>query len=76
MDPFEQLPPAEPFVPFATIFKLDPPGESPRNTVRCLSCGEQYPLTDLLEGELNDDQCPECGRWALDYWRDKIYRSV
>ena len=79
MDPNDQLPalpPPEPFVPYATIFTLDPPNENPRSMVRCLNCGVQYPLKDLQDGELNDDQCPSCKRWALDYWKDKPHRKV
>jgi hypothetical protein len=70
------LPQPEPFVPYATMFKLDLPGESSRNFVYCLSCKTRFSLNDLIDGELNDDQCPTCGRWALDYWKTTVTRKV
>lgn len=70
------MPAPEPFVPFATIFKLGLPGETPRKTVQCLGCQAPYLLSDLLEGELNDDQCPACKTWARAYWKDRAHRKV
>jgi len=64
-----------PFIPYATIFKLAPPGEKKRTTVFCISCGAEYPLHDLLTDELNTDQCPTCKTWALAYWKDKPHRE-
>lgn len=63
------LPPPEPFVPYATIFKMNRPGEDARKTVSCLDCAATFPLSDIFEGELNEEQCPACGRWALDFWQ-------
>jgi hypothetical protein len=70
------LPQSEPFVPYATMFKLDPPGAEVRSFVHCVSCKARFPLNDILDGDLNDDQCPTCGRWALDYWKTTVTRKV
>ena len=75
-DNLPDLPPPEPFIPYATIFKLEPPGEAARKTVRCLECHAPYLLSDLLEGELNNDQCPTCKTWALQYFKSKPHRKV
>ena len=70
------LAPAEPFVPYATILKMALPGELARSTVACLNCNKEFPLKDILDDELNDDQCPACKMWALQYWANKPYRAV
>jgi hypothetical protein len=75
-DILNALPPPEKFVPYATMFKLEPPGEAARSVVRCLTCQAPYPLQDVLADELYVDQCPTCKTWAEDYWREKPHRKA
>jgi hypothetical protein len=69
----------EPFVPYKTMFKLD---HSKVRTIAketlifCVNCRSSFPLQDLLNSELEEDQCPECKVWAPQYWADKPCRSV
>ncbi len=65
--------PDERFVPFATMFKLDGPDSS---TVECVACRAQFPLTDLLHGELEEDACPKCRKCADIYWQPHRHRVV
>lgn len=65
--------PDEPFVPFATMFKLDRPDGG---TVECVACSAMFPLSDLLEGELEEDHCPKCRNHASSYWRRFRHRPV
>lgn len=72
----------EPFVPYRTMFKLPVlckaaglgalvPSPLPiRNSVLCVECGEDFPLRDLLGGELEEDNCPCCKTTADEYWAD------
>jgi len=63
----------EKFVPYATMFKLN---TSDSDFVNCINCNAPFPLQDLLEHELNEDQCPECKVWDVQYWKEKPHRKV
>jgi len=65
------------FLPFATMFKLEEPGKSlaPR-CVACVSCGAMYPLSDLLGGELNEDECPHCKVRATDFYCHQPHQRI
>ena len=65
--------PDGPFVHFATMFKLDGPDS---DTVKCIACQAQFPLSDLLDCELEEDQCPKCRNYADSYWRRFRHRAV
>jgi hypothetical protein len=65
--------PDGPFVPLATMFKLDGPDSS---TVECIACHAQFPLADLLQGELEEDMCPKCRNRADVYWKRFAHRVV
>ena len=65
--------PDDPFIPYATMFKLDGPDS---NTVECIACSAQFPLSDLLGCELEEDQCPKCHNHAARYWRRFRHRAV
>jgi len=70
----------EPFVPYRTMFKLpalrkatglqaiSPSPLSIRSSVLCVECGAAFPLSDLLSGELEENQCPLCKTTAEEYW--------
>lgn len=62
-----------PFLPYATMFKLDEPDSS---TVECVACQAQFPLSDLLGGELEENNCPKCRNYADSYWRRFRHRAV
>ncbi len=62
-----------PFVPYATMFKLDGPDSS---TVKCVACGTLFSLSDLLEGKLKEYQCPTCHKHTLKYWGNIPHRAV
>lgn len=67
------------FVPYKTMFKLDPSKVrlvAKENLVFCVNCNADFPLVDLLDAELEEDQCPECKVWAPQYWNDKLSRRV
>lgn len=68
----DDLPPPIPFVPVDTMFKLDGPDST---TVRCIACDHPYPLSDLTEGELEEDRCPACKTPSEVYWQGKARRS-
>ena len=72
VDPVMDLP-DEPFVPYATMFKLGHPDSS---TVECVACRAQFPLADLLQGELEEDMCPKCRKCADIYWQRLRHRAV
>lgn len=61
------------FRPWATMFKLD---RVDGKTVECESCHAMFPLSDLLCGELEENQCPRCGVTADEYWRGRVCRVV
>lgn len=63
----------EPFVPYATMFKLDRPDSG---TVECVACSAQFSLSDLLQGELEENICPRCRNDAATYWRRFRHRVV
>ncbi len=65
--------PDEPFVPYATMFKLS---EADSGTVECVACNAMFPLSDLLSGELEENHCPECRNYADSYWRRFRHRVV
>jgi len=65
--------PDEPFVPYATMFKLDRPDAG---TVECVACNAMFPLVDLLSGELEEIHCPKCRSYAPTYWRRFRHRVV
>lgn len=60
--------PIVPFVPYATMFKVSGPDSG---TVECVSCHAVFPLEDLMDGELEEDECPVCDTSAEEYWDDK-----
>lgn len=74
------------FIPYATMFKIPhrkptrmveitdeyKVAEIPRATlVGCVACNQEFPLKDLLRGELEEDWCPTCGTRAGDHWLGK-----
>ncbi len=63
----------DPFVPYATMFKLDEPDS---NTVKCIACSALFALADLLGSELEEDKCPKCHNHAARYWRRFRHRTV
>ncbi len=69
----QPLPPPAPFVPLATMFKLVDPDSS---AVECVKCGTMFPLSDLLSGELEEDECPRCLTTSGMYWTGKPHRKV
>jgi len=62
-----------PFIPYATMFKLDSPDSQ---TVECVACQAQFPLSDLLQCELEEYFCPKCHSHAAAYWRRFRHRPV
>ncbi len=69
----QPLPPSIPFVPLATMFKL---GEPDSSTVECVKCKAMFPLSDILSGELEEDECPRCMTTVGMYWTGKPHRKV
>ncbi len=67
------LPPPDAFKPFATMFKS---WNVDSQVVECVSCRKMYPLSDLLAGELNEEDCPLCLMTASEYWADKPHRPL
>jgi hypothetical protein len=63
----------DPFIPYATMFKLD--GQD-SDTVECIACSAQFPLSDLLGSELEENHCPKCRNYADSYWRRFRHRAV
>ena len=63
----------DPFIPYATMFKLDGPDSS---VVECVACNVQFPLSDLLGSELEENHCPKCRNYASSYWRRFRHRVV
>lgn len=59
------------FIAYGTMFKLEGPDST---LVECVQCGDLYPLKDLLEGELREDCCPNCGTTAERYWSNTEHR--
>lgn len=68
-------PPKDPFVEYATIFKIEP-NEAVEDYVYCVECLAMYPLADLLTGVVREDECPTCHTWAMDYYKNKPHRRV
>lgn len=68
-------PPPRPqqFWPYATMFKLSGVDSG---TVECISCQAMYSLADLLAGELNEEDCPQCKTTASMYWADKPHQNL
>lgn len=62
-----------PFHPYDTMFKLSGPDSL---TVECIACRAMYPLQDLLEGELNEEDCPSCHTTASMYWAGKTHQTT
>lgn len=76
-----------PFTPYNTMFKLpvqgvdegwtdDPEFCGKRDTVLCVSCASSFPLTDLLEAELEENECPTCKVTSDQYWKGRLHRRV
>lgn len=67
--------PTKNFVPYATMFKhAGPPYDEGR--VVCIACNWDFLYKDILDGELEEDHCPNCNVWAQNYWKDKPHRKV
>lgn len=66
-------PPRTKFLPYATMFKLSGVDSS---TVECVQCNAMYPLSDILIGELNEEDCPRCNTTAGMYWADKPHQEL
>jgi uncharacterized paraquat-inducible protein A len=62
-----------PFVPYATMFKVDGPDS---NIVGCVACPAKFPLPDLLSGKLKEYQCPKCHTHTLAHWHKIPHRAV
>lgn len=69
----ERIPPRQKFLPYATMFKLS---EVDSSTVECVQCMAMYPLSDILTGELNEEDCPRCNTTAGMYWTDKPHQKL
>lgn len=65
--------PGSAFVPWATMFKLSAPDSQ---TVECVSCKAMFSLRDLLNCELEEDECPACLLTASAYWAGKPHRDL
>jgi hypothetical protein len=65
--------PDEPFVPWATMFKLDRPDG---NVVECVACRAMFLRSDLMDGELEENHCPRCNTSASEHWRGRPHRIV
>ncbi len=61
------------FKPYATMFKSS---HIDSTTVECVACQAMYPLSDLLSGELNEEDCPQCNTMASMYWFDKPHQPL
>lgn len=69
--------PVDEFVEYGTLFKLEHPSETTVCTlVYCLNCGAPFPLSDLMEGELEENVCPSCKMTAAEYFQGKPHRRV
>jgi hypothetical protein len=67
------------FEPFGTMFKIRPFEETIhrlRRPVECVHCAAVFPLSDLLEGELDEGCCPACHTIAEDYWKHRPHQEV
>lgn len=83
----EELPPVENWDEYNTMFKLLRPKMRAiqtvmypekvyEPTVQCVNCFESYPLKDLLEGELEEYQCPSCHVTVWEFWKDRKHQEV
>ena len=72
LDPVMDMP-DDKFLPWNTMFKLDRPDGG---TVECVACRAQFPLADLLAGELEEDSCPTCKSHTSTYWTRFRLRAV
>lgn len=73
LDYTELPPPTERFIPYATMFKLLAVDS---RVVECVACGSLFPASDIIEGELEEDQCPHCKVWAMQWWMDRDHRPA
>lgn len=81
--PEDKKPKLEPFVPFASMFKLEPPGRPgtaghllPRQ-LECVNCGMGFSwAVYTIEPPHFDERCPECGVWAKNFYKDKPHREL
>jgi len=69
----DMTPSGTPFLPYATMFKLDGPDSA---VVECVACRAQFPLSDLLQSELEENCCPKCHTSARAYWHSRLHRPV
>jgi len=81
------LPTPEPFKEYGTMFKLIrpklravyhiiAPDKDYKPEVSCVACRAVFDLEDLLEGELNEYQCPRCKKTQWEYWKDRPHTEV
>ncbi len=63
------------FTRYATMFKLEPVGSMPPE-VACVNCSRLYPLSDLMAGEINEEDCGACGMTARVFYRGVPHRRV
>ena len=43
--------------------------------VICVWCNAKFPLSDLLEGELEEEICPRCKTTAAEYWAHRPHQK-
>lgn len=71
------------FVPYDTMWKLsltpfkdELVNKSVTRQVQCVNCGTRFPLGDLLEGELNEENCHVCKTTCWEFYEDQDHRKV
>ena len=69
----DRVPAPTPFKPYATMFKSS---HVDSTVVECVSCKTMYPLSDLLDGELNEEDCPHCEVTAAEHYADRPHQPL
>jgi hypothetical protein len=78
LDPATSKEPVELFVPYATMFKLEPyKGHASGRQLICLSCGQilEWRIYSIAPNKF-DEECPSCKVTAPRWWKGKIHRKL
>lgn len=67
----------ETFTPYRTMFKLCHPRPGAARQLECVSCGLELEWRIYtVAPEKFDNQCPECGVKARDYWNGRPSKEL